>query len=696
MEDHVYKAKYRAYLSEQVVDESQPNTLLLAHIDVMRPHISSCEAVSNWQEKSTSPNISIIKTIFHPGEVNKIRELPQHPHVVVTHTDSELLHVWNMERQPDRRPTGGAEKSTKSRKSTSSSSASTRDAAPSVADLVLAGHTDEALFPLACSAGDPRVASGGNDQLVLLWDLADSVASLTAAAPEGAGRKGQHKEAPRLMARYKMVGHTATIGDVVFQPSSPHVLISVADDGCVITWDVRQKGNGGGKGGKGGKDKGDPSEAIGPAATLAAAHGPGVNVMCVDWSALDENMVVTGASDGSLRVWDRRRMGSPAEAVTRLQHYGPGGSASGSNARDIIHVEWHPTDKNVFASGSEDHTVMIWNLNPDRIDYKTGRPIAPQPAAEPAAAGAAETGSAAAGKPQQDQQQSGEAAAPPAAEGADKAAAGGEPAAMEVDTTGAGKAGEGEDGQKQAEGAEKAAAGDGEEGKGKEAEGKEGKGGEGGAEEAGASKKRGRDGAAKDGAEKAGAGKGAGGGGGDGAEGDPPELIFKHIGHRFGRVTDFQWLPGEPWTVISVSDNSGVADDVADGSLQLWRINDLIYRPYEEALRQLEEHGHFILTGKLEGSGETKAKVKGEGAKGASKEEAKGKAEGKAEDKAEGENGEKEADKEGAREEGKGQSGEVGKQEGKEEGKEESKGDQPMEEAGEEAGAKVKEEGAAH
>ncbi len=59
---------------------------------------------------------------------------------------------------------------------------------------------------------------------------------------------------------------------------------------------MRQKGNGGGKGGKGGKDKGDPSEAIGPAATLAAAHGPGVNVMCVDWSALDENMVVTGGS----------------------------------------------------------------------------------------------------------------------------------------------------------------------------------------------------------------------------------------------------------------------------------------------------------------------------------------------------------------------------------------------------------------
>lgn len=47
-------------------------------------------------------------------------------------------------------------------------------------------------------------------------------------------------------------------------------------------------------------------------------------------------------------------MGRPEEAVTRLQHCGPGGSGSGSNARDIIHVEWHPTDK---VRGGEDAEV---------------------------------------------------------------------------------------------------------------------------------------------------------------------------------------------------------------------------------------------------------------------------------------------------------------------------------------------------
>ena len=35
-------------------------------------------------------------------QVNKIREVPQHPHIVVTHTDKPQLYVWNLETQPNR------------------------------------------------------------------------------------------------------------------------------------------------------------------------------------------------------------------------------------------------------------------------------------------------------------------------------------------------------------------------------------------------------------------------------------------------------------------------------------------------------------------------------------------------------------------------------------------------------------------
>ena len=36
-----------------------------------------------------------------PDQVNKIRELPQHPEVLVTHTDAPELYVWNIDRQPN-------------------------------------------------------------------------------------------------------------------------------------------------------------------------------------------------------------------------------------------------------------------------------------------------------------------------------------------------------------------------------------------------------------------------------------------------------------------------------------------------------------------------------------------------------------------------------------------------------------------
>ena len=36
------------------------------------------------------------------SQVNKIRECPLHPHMVVTHTDAKELYVWDIEKQPNR------------------------------------------------------------------------------------------------------------------------------------------------------------------------------------------------------------------------------------------------------------------------------------------------------------------------------------------------------------------------------------------------------------------------------------------------------------------------------------------------------------------------------------------------------------------------------------------------------------------
>ena len=157
-----------------------------------------------------------LKTILHPGEVNRLRELPQHPHVVVTHTDSPLLFVWNLITQADRtgvkvracRAPGrggggwaGAEAWLPSRQGVAScrtahvprycpeqrhasptrlpslppslpprrppsSPQSTSAKQQSTADLVLEGHEADAEFALGASGAAPRVASGGKDTKV--------------------------------------------------------------------------------------------------------------------------------------------------------------------------------------------------------------------------------------------------------------------------------------------------------------------------------------------------------------------------------------------------------------------------------------------------------------------------------------------------------------------------------------------------
>ena len=60
------------------------------------------------------------------------------------------------------------------------------------------------------------------------------------------------------------------------------------------------------------------------------------------------------------------------------------------------------------------------------------------------------------------------------------------------------------------------------------------------------------------------------------------------------QVVDFQWNPYDPWTFMSVSDD--VSDELGGGTLQLWRVNDLIYREESEVLAELEKHRQVCFT----------------------------------------------------------------------------------------------------
>ncbi|KAJ0090077.1 hypothetical protein Patl1_13473 [Pistacia atlantica] len=238
LEQATYKNRQRLYLSEQT-DGSVPNTLVIANCEVVKPRVAAAEHISQFNEEARSPFVKKYKTIIHPGEVNRIRELPQNTKIVATHTDSPDVLIWDVEAQPNRHAVLGA---TNSRP-----------------DLILTGHQDNAEFALAMCPTEPYVLSGGKDKSVVLWSIQDHITTSTTdpATAKSAGSGGsiikpnpkpgegndKAGDGPSIGPRGIYCGHEDTVEDVTFCPSSAQEFCSVGDDSCLILWDARVGSN---------------------------------------------------------------------------------------------------------------------------------------------------------------------------------------------------------------------------------------------------------------------------------------------------------------------------------------------------------------------------------------------------------------------------------------------------------------------
>ena len=297
MDESGKTVKRHLYLSEQT-DGTESNKLVLVTAEMTKPRLGLHDTITTWGEQAHSKNISKpVKTVVHPGEVNRVLDLPHHPNIVVTHSDTPLVYVWNFDSQKDR--TGDRDRNVESKP-----------------DLTLVGHEQNAEFALGVSDVNPLVASGGKDKKVLIWGMEDYVTSRL-----GAGG--------RLHARVELTGHAKTVEDVTFMPGGLHQLASVADDYSLLFWDTR--------------------EGVSPVASVTRAHG-NKDVHCCDWSELSPNLVVTGAQDGGVKVWDRRNL---KKSLAFLNHH----------TKAVMNVEWSPHDNGVLATGADDGLVCVWNLH---------------------------------------------------------------------------------------------------------------------------------------------------------------------------------------------------------------------------------------------------------------------------------------------------------------------------------------------
>ncbi|KAJ0251678.1 WD-40 repeat-containing protein MSI5 [Hirschfeldia incana] len=302
------KNQQRLYFTEQT-DGSVPNTLVVADCEGVRKQLNG---------EPCSPFVKKYKTIIHPGEVNRIRELPQNSKIVATHTDSADVLIWDTETQPDRHAVFGAPHSRP--------------------DLILTGHEDDAEFALAMFPTEPFVLSGGKDKSVVLWSIQDHITTAgTDSKSPGSSIKqtGGRSVGPRGVYH----GHEDTVEDVAFCPSSAQEFCSVGDDSCLILWDART--------------------GSGPAMKVEKAHD--ADLHCVDWNPHDNNLILTGSADNTVRLFDRRKLTSNGVGSPIYKFEG--------HEASVLSVQWSPDKSSVFGSSAEDGLLNIWDY--DKVGKKS-------------------------------------------------------------------------------------------------------------------------------------------------------------------------------------------------------------------------------------------------------------------------------------------------------------------------------------
>ncbi|KAI9109577.1 hypothetical protein K1719_019631 [Acacia pycnantha] len=291
-----------------------PNTLVIADCEIVKPRVAS-EDINRFCEDSRSRNIKKYKAIIHPGEVNRIREIPENKNLLVVHTDRPEVLIWDIEAQPARHAIPGAE--------------------PSLPNLILAGHTADAQFALATSPSQPYVLSGGKDMNVVLWSLNDQITSL-AAEPNyrlGSHYFGYRNYNPVVTPRGIFRGHTNTVEDVQFNPANPQEFCSVGDDSKLMLWDAR----------------------VGPYPVIKVedAHHE-EDIHCVEWNNFNLNYILTGSADRSVHMYDRRNLND----VHGLQN--PVYTFEGHDA-SVLCVQWCPDKESVFGTSGDDGIINIWD-----------------------------------------------------------------------------------------------------------------------------------------------------------------------------------------------------------------------------------------------------------------------------------------------------------------------------------------------
>ncbi|KAI8988877.1 nucleosome remodeling factor [Pilobolus umbonatus] len=315
------------------------------YVEVMNlsvPETTTKPSVGQKQKSQTH----IIKKMAHPGEVNRARYQPYHPHIIATKARDGNVLIYDR----------------------------SVDVAGSQPILKLTGHTMEG-YGLAWNPHYGKrhhILSAGFDNIVCHWDI------------------GSSSDKDRELTPYqKYEAHTGCVEDVSWNSVNEFIFASVADDKKLMIWDTR-----------------DPSKP----AQKVQAHDAEINavdfhpvkewmiatgssdksvglfdmrklndqlysiethtgeVTHVTWNLEEEPILASAGTDCKIMVYDLRKIGT--EQTPEDAEDGPPEVMfihSGHTSR-ISDLSWNPINKWTIASVAEDNVLQLWQMTKDIYD----------------------------------------------------------------------------------------------------------------------------------------------------------------------------------------------------------------------------------------------------------------------------------------------------------------------------------------
>ncbi|GFS43319.1 transducin family protein [Actinidia rufa] len=242
-----------------------------------------------------------VRKVVHEGCVNRIRAMPQNPHICASWADTGHVQLWDFSSHLNalaESPTHTLGASVPSNQT------------PLVK---YGGHRDEGYAIDWSPLVSGRLVTGDCKNCIHLWEPISGTTWNVDANP--------------------FVGHTASVEDLQWSPTEPHVFASCSVDGNIAIWDTRL-----------GKS---------PAASIKA-HKADVNV--ISWNRLASCMLSSGSDDGTFSIRDLRLLKDGDSVVAHFEYH----------KHPITSIEWSPHEASTLAVSSSDNQLTIWDLSLER------------------------------------------------------------------------------------------------------------------------------------------------------------------------------------------------------------------------------------------------------------------------------------------------------------------------------------------